>query len=122
MLIGMNLDECELVELKPMPMLREFRLKDRRFLWNHKDVFNFIRNQPKLELIDIKSDRNNVRMKFDKKFTEMFDKLLKKRPKFMIKVQFQEGDRKMTISQNGFKETREYEFLHNSHNNDQAMR
>lgn len=98
-----------LMELKNMRRLREVHLEAKNVDWDPEEMVEFARNNKRLKVMSIASDRNNNSMKFDWKFKDKFDELIRERSKLKIKVLFHEGERKIYVSESSFSETQLYE-------------
>lgn len=103
------LDEDGLMDLKNMRWLNEVTFEAKYLHWEPNEIIAFARNNQHLKKMVITSDRKNNSMKFGKEFKEMFDELVRERPKLTIKVHFFQGGREIKISAAGFTETQRYE-------------
>ncbi|XP_037029172.1 uncharacterized protein LOC119069236 isoform X2 [Bradysia coprophila] len=101
--------EDGLMELKDMHLLREVHFEAKHIHWEPEEIVEFARNNKRLKVMNIESDRKNNSMKFDWKFKDKFDELMRERRKLKIKVVFHEGERKINVSETSFSETQLYD-------------
>lgn len=85
-----------------MELLTKVTLSPRHLDWDPEEIIEFARNNPRLRLLEIDSDRKNDELKFGKKYKDLFADLIKERGQLAITVFFHEEKREVKISEKGF--------------------